>query len=431
MEEWVLIDLLIILVLICFSGFFSGSETALTAISRARLFHLLQAGDKAAHRVATLREKKESLIGAILLGNNLVNIAAASIGTTLAIHTFGDEWGPLYATIIITLFVLIFAEVLPKTIAINNAERVSLLVSRPLSICVSVFAPITKLVQHFIAGILKLFGVDYANSSSFISANEAIRGTIELHHSEGEVEKEDRDMLGSILDLSEREVVEVMVHRKNVYAIDMAEEPEAIIEFAINSVHSRIPLFQDNPDNIIGVLHVKDVLKLVTTNKIGLTREMIRRIASKPWFVPETTALDSQLYAFRQFRRHFACVVDEYGAFQGIVTLEDIIEEIVGEIDDEHDQLEISNIMPFGESGYHVEGIVTIRDLNRHLDWNLPDDNATTVAGLIMHEAEQIPEPGSVFEFYDMRFTIIDREANQLTRILIEPLLRDEDQDDE
>lgn len=415
-----MIELIIILVLIMCSGFFSGSETALTAISRARLFSLIREGDKRAELVSKLREKKDALIGAILLGNNLVNIAAASLATSLAISTWGEEWGPLYATIIVTLVVLIFAEVLPKTVAIHESERVARIVARPLSVIVLIFSPITMLVQRFVRGVLRLIGIDVEQSESLISATDAIRGTIELHHSEGEVQKQDRDMLGSILDLADREVGEVMIHRKDVYAIDLNQEPEAIIQQAIDSVHSRIPLYRDNPDNIIGVLHVKDVLKLVSQQKVGITREMIRRLASKPWFLPETTSLNDQLFAFRHHRRHFACVVDEYGAFLGIVTLEDIIEEIVGEIDDEHDTLNVNDIIPFGPTAYRVQGMVTIRDLNRHLDWNLPDEHANTIAGLILHEAEMIPEQGAVFEFYGTRFIIAERIGNQLTQLIVE-----------
>lgn len=422
-----MIELIIILCLIACSGFFSGSETALTAISRARIYHLVKEGDARAQCVERLREHKEALIGAILLGNNLVNIAAASLATTLAITWWGDEYGPLYATIIMTLIVLIFAEVLPKTISIHNAETVSLIVARPLSYIVRLFAPVTALVQRFIRLILHTIGINYDQSSSLISATDAIRGTIEMHHSEGDVEKADRDMLGSILDLSDREISEVMVHRKHVYSIDIQENPEAIIQQAIDSVHSRIPLYRENPDNIVGILHVKDVLKLVTSGKIGITREMIRRIAAKPWFVPETTPMNEQLYAFRFKRQHFACVVDEYGAFQGIVTLEDIIEEIVGEIDDEHDRLDMDDIIPFGANAYRVAGTVTIRDLNRHLDWELPDDHATTVAGLILHEAEMIPEEKAVFEFFNTRFTIEERVGNQITQLIIEPLSPQDD----
>lgn len=416
------INILIILVCVALSAFFSSSETALTAVSRARMFARMQEGIKRAALVIRLRDKKDGLIGTILLGNTVVNIAAASVATVVCVRMFGEEYGPLYATVIVTFMILIFGEVLPKTIAIYNAERASMLLAPILNVVIRVLWPITALVQRIVRGILWCFGVDLNKIPTDSDATEAIRGAIELHHSEGEVVKENRDMLGSILDLHERTVSEVMIHRSQVESIDLSAEPEAIISAAIASSHSRIPLWRDNAENIVGILHFKDLLRLVRQQKIGITREMIRRIAQRPWFVPETTSLADQLTAFRTKRKHFACVVDEYGAFLGIATLEDIIEEIVGEIDDEHDPLEMAEIIRFGDLAYRVSGSVTIRDINRQLDWDLPDDYATTVAGLVLHEARVIPDLGAMFEFFGYRFTIEEKRANQITQLLIEKL---------
>lgn len=407
--------------LIC-SAFFSGSETALTAVSKSRMFALMQEGVRRAALVIKLRERKDVLISTLLLGNTFVNIAAASLATVIAVRLAGEEWGPIVATIGTTFLVLIFSEVMPKTIAIHHADRASLLLAPMLNLIIKLLWPITWFVQHIVRGVLRIFGVSLENVKGLVNATDAIRGTIELHHHEGDVEKDDRDMLGSILDLSTRDLSEVMVHRSQVDSIDLGEDPETIISKAISSNHSRIPLWRDHPENIVGVLHFKDLLRLVRSQKIGITREMIRRIAKKPWFVPETTTLASQLDAFRSQRQHFACVVDEYGAWLGIVTLEDIIEEIVGEIDDEHDPLEIAEIIPFGEYAYRVAGSVTIRDINRQLDWDLPDDDAATVAGLVLHEARVIPDVGAVFEFFGYRFTITEKRANQITQLLIERL---------
>lgn len=416
------VDVLIIFICLLFSAFFSCSETALTAMSRERMHALMQNGVERAKLVLALRDKKDKLIGTILLGNNIVNIAAASVGTVIAIRLFGDEWGPVVATVALTIIILIFGEVLPKTIAIYHADRASLMLSPFLAVIVKILAPLTWLVQFLVRGILALFGVNLANVENAVSATEAIRGAIDMHHHEGDVEKDDRDMLASILDLSARTVEEIMLHRSQVESIDIGMDPEELISLAISINHSRIPLWKDNPENIIGVLHFKDLLRLVRAQKIGITREMIRRIAHKPWFVPETTSLDAQLDAFRSERKHFACVVDEYGAWLGIVTLEDIIEEIVGEIDDEHDPLVISEIMAFGDYAYKVAGSVTIRDINRQLNWDLPDDDAATVAGLVLHEARVIPDMGAVFEFFGYRFTVAEKRANQITQLLIEKL---------
>jgi Mg2+/Co2+ transporter CorB len=416
------IDLLILGFLLVCSAFFSGSETALTAASRARMFALMKEGAKRAQLVLDLREKKEILISTLLLGNTFVNIAAASLATIVGTRLAGEEYGAIYATIATTLLVLIFSEVLPKTVAIHHSERFSLIIAPFLNLIIKILWPITWLVQRVVRGVLAIFGVSLENVKSIMSGAEAIRGAIDMHHHEGEMEKDDRDMLGSILDLSDYSIGDIMTHRSQVESIDIGLDPETIIALTIASNHSRIPLWKDNPENIIGVLHFKDLLRLVRAQKIGITREMIRRVAHKPWFVPETTMLDHQLDAFRTQRKHFACVVDEYGAWLGVVTLEDIIEEIVGEIDDEHDPLVIAEIMPFGERAFKVAGTVTIRDINRQLDWDLPDDNAATVAGLVLHEARVIPDVGAVFEFFGYRFTVAEKKVNQITQLLVEHL---------
>lgn len=416
------IDVLALILLLLTSAFFSGSETALTAVSRPRMFALVKEGIRRAKLVLAIREKKDVLISTLLLGNTFVNIAAASLATVVGVRAAGEEYGPIIATVATTLVVLIFAEVLPKTIAIHHSERFSLTIAPLLNVIIKLLWPITWLVQRIVRTVLRLFGVSLENVKNIMSATEALRGAIALHHHEGEVEKEDRDRLGGVLDLGERTVEEVMLHRSQVESIDIGLDPELLIAAAIASNHSRIPLWKDNPENIVGVLHFKDLLRLVRAQKIGITREMIRRIAHKPWFVPETTTLDDQLDAFRQQRKHFACVVDEYGAWLGIVTLEDIIEEIVGEIDDEHDPRAIAEIIPYGERGYKVAGTVTIRDINRELDWDLPDDHASTVAGLVLHEARVIPDLGAAFEFYGYRFTVAEKRANQITQLHIEKL---------
>lgn len=430
METPITFDLILLVIMVLCSAFFSGGETAMTAVNRAHMFALAQEGSRRAQLVNKLRDAKDSLIGTLLLGNTFVNIAIASLTTVSSVRLFGEEYGPIYATIFATFVVLIGAEVLPKTVAIHHADRMALLLVRPMALVIKLLSPITNLVQWIVRIILRLFGMNLEHISDIATGAEAIRGAIELHHHEGKVEKEDRDMLGSILDLNLRSVAEVMIHRKRVESIDLSLEPDAIIAAAIASAHSRIPLYKDDPENIVGVLYLKDLFRLIRQQKIGITREMIRRTAQKPWFVPETTMLSDQLDAFRTKRKHFACVVDEYGAWQGIVTLEDIIEEIVGEIDDEHDPLEIAEVMPYGVSAYRVTGSVTIRDLNRQLGWDLPDDDATTAAGLVLHEARTIPDVGASFEFFGYRFTVEERRANQVTMLTIEKLA-DEDDDEQ
>ncbi len=411
-----------IFTLLLISAFFSASETALTALSRARIYHLVMEGSKRAQLVSNLRKKKEALIGTVLLGNNAVNIAASAIATTVTIKIFGTEDGGLIiVTVAMTLLVVVFTEILPKTYAIQNAERVALCFAPTLSILVKLLYPITHTIQIFIRLLLKLFGIDSTKDNTLISATDVIRGTIELHHQEGKMIKQDRDMLGSILDLNDIGVGSIALHRKEVETINATMPPAQLLDVAVRTMHSRIPLYRDEPDNIIGLLHVKDLIKAWNDSDGLITSEGVISICHKPWFIPETTNLRDQLLAFRAQHKHFAFVVDEYGAWLGIVTLEDIIEEIVGHIEDEHD--ETTNPMQKQPDGtYLVRGDVTLRDLNRALDWHLPDEYASTIAGLLIHEAEKIPTKNEQFIFHGTRFTVVDKKATQITKLRLEKL---------
>jgi Mg2+/Co2+ transporter CorB len=405
-------------VLVMLSGLFSGSETALTATSRARMHQLESEGDKRAARVSKLIADRESLIGAILLGNNVVNILASALATALFLKLFGQA-GVAYATVIMTAVVLVFGEVLPKTYAISNPDRAAMAVARPILWAVRLFGPIVAAVKFIVRSLLKTFGV--RAEGDVMSPHEEIRGHIELHHSEGAVDTSDRSMLGGILDLRDYTVADVMVHRKNMEMIEAELEPRAAVAKALESRHTRIPLWKDDPENIVGVLHAKDLLRALNAAGGDLSLIDILKIAREPWFVPETTSLFEQLHAFRAKREHFALVVDEYGALMGLVTLEDILEEIVGEIDDVHDR-PVEGIQHQPDGSVLVNGAVTIRDVNRTLDWNLPDNEAVTIAGLVIHEAQTIPEPGQVFSFHGRRFEITRRRRNQLTQIKISTL---------
>ncbi|AEV34582.1 Mg2+ and Co2+ transporter CorB [Pseudovibrio sp. FO-BEG1] len=404
-----------IAILLVLSGFFSGSETALTAASRARMHALVKSGNKRASIVAGLIEFRERLIGALLLGNNLVNILASALATSLFLKLFGDA-GVAYATLVMTLMVLIFSEVLPKTWAIANAEKFALNVAPVVRVLVVVFGPIVAAIEVIVRLVLRIFGIRIDESTAVLSAHEELRGTLDLQHKEGGLIKADKDRIGGLLDLAELEVSDVMVHRTKLFALNADLPPEELVEEVLASPFTRIPLWRDDPDNMVGLLHAKDVLRAIANLKGDMARFELDKVMSPLWFVPDTTSLQNQLNAFLKRKTHFALVVDEYGEVMGLVTLEDILEEIVGEIADEHD-IELPGLKPQADGSVIVEGSVPIRDLNRATDWNLPDDEATTIAGLVIHEAKMIPEERQIFTFHGFRFTVLSREKNRITRL--------------
>lgn len=411
-----------IILLLVISAFFSGSETALTAASKARLHSLMLKGSRRAALVTQLREKKEKLIGGILLGNNLVNILSSALATHVLVKTFGEA-GVVYATLIMTLLVLIFAEVLPKTYAIYNAERVALAVSWPMRFIIALFAPVTTAIQVIVRSVLRLIGAGIPDENEE-DTEEELRGAIDLHaaREEGDQEetRQERAMLRSILDLSDVAVGEIMTHRSSIEALDIDQPISDLISTAANSAYTRLPLWKENPDNIIGILHTKTLLKCVHQAQDQLTRDQIISAALPVWYTPESTSLGEQLEAFQLRRAHMALVVDEYGDFLGLVTLEDILEEIVGDISDEHD-LTVPGVTFLDDGALLVDGTVTLRDLNREFDWSLPDDSAATIAGLLLYETRQIPEINQVFRFYGFRFEVIGRKKHQITGIRIVP----------
>jgi len=422
------LTILAIFVLLGISAFFSGSETALTAASRGKLHSMADKGSRGAKRALALTEDTERLIGAVLLGNNLVNILAAALATSLFTRLFGDS-GVALATLVMTLLVLIFAEVLPKTYAITNSEGAASFVSAPIRALVIIFAPIVATVRITVRAILRLFGAKMTNLDEDDAAQQEIAGAIALSHSEGNFEKDDRDRLLGALDLKDREVDEIMLHRSDIEIIDAAASPQDIVTQSLASRYTRLPIFKDEPENIIGIIHTKDLLrevdKLVRGEDGGpdaIDRLNITDIAREAYFVPETTPLDDQMREFLRRKAHFALVVDEYGDLQGLITLEDILEEIVGEITDEHD--EDAEILDGKDTSgnFKIDGSATIRDVNRMHEWNLPDDEANTIAGLVIHEAQMIPKIGQVFSFHGFRFEIAGRDQNRITKLKVRTL---------
>lgn len=408
---------LVVVFCLALSAFFSASETALTGASRARMLSLEKAGEARAGIVTRLLETRERLIGAMLIGNNIVNIGVSAFTTSILVGIFGDS-GVIYATIGMSILVIIFAEVLPKTIAIMSPDKVAIGFARPVSWVVALFGPLTLAVEALVFRILRLFGVGTRENMSVLSAAEELRGQVDLFHQEGSVRKADRDMLGGLLDLRDLGVEDVMVHRTKMRTISLDIGPEAIVSEVLASPYTRMPLWRGTPENIVGLLHAKDLLRALDAAGGDARKLDVASIALPPWFVPVTTSLPDQLKAFLSRKTHFALTVDEYGEVMGLVTLEDILEEIVGDIRDEHDTA-VQGVRAQPDGSILVDGGVPIRDLNRAMDWHLPDEEATTIAGLVIHEARAIPDTGQIFTFHGFRFEIMRKSRNRITSLKI------------
>ncbi len=407
-----------LILLLILSGLTSGTETAMTAASRGRLGSLAAEGNRRARMARRLLEERERLISTLLIGNNLWNILAAALATDLFIRLVGEA-GIAVATFVMTLLVVIFGEVLPKTYAIRHPEAYALNVAPAVRAAVLVLTPVTKVLGWVINLLLRSFGAA-TSAAPLAPAYEEIRSQIELHKEEGEIAKHDRDMLGGILDLGEVPVADIMTHRRDMVMIDASASLDETVKLVEDNPFTRYPVWRDDPDQIVGYLHARDLLVAVKRAQATGTPVDIDALLTEPWFIPDTTSLKGQLLAFRQRRQHLAIVVDEYGSIMGLVTLEDIIEEIVGDIVDEKD-VEVQGVRVQADGSLLVDGKVTVRDLNRQFDWRLPDDEAATIAGLVIHEAQRIPEVGQAFSFHGFRFEVKARKGHQVTRLRLVP----------
>ncbi len=423
METALILTVIAVVLLLTVSAFFSGSETALTAVSKARMHALEQEGNVKAAEVSRLLTRPERIIGTVLLGNNLVNILASALTTSLLIALFGEA-GVAYATLLLTVVIVIFCEVLPKTYAIAYPDRFALAVAPVMRILIIVLSPATRLIEAIVQAFLVMTPGKEDDDANILAAHDEIRGTIELSSREGGVARDDVHRLGGVLDLKDLQVLDIMVHRTRMETINADDPPEKIVNDVLNSRYTRMPIWRDEPENIIGILHSKNLLAALGRARWDTSKIDAAEIASEPWFVPDTTSVNDQLNAFLRSKAQLALVVDEYGEVQGLITLEDILEEIVGQITDEHDPGD-NSIRPQGDGTVNVDGGVPIRDLNREMDWNLPDDEATTVAGLVIHEAQTIPEPGQTFTFHGYRFEVLRKSRNKITALRIKPVPAD------
>jgi Mg2+/Co2+ transporter CorB len=420
MELEIGITLAAIVVLLVLSAFFNGSETALTAASRARMHALEQEGNTRARLVNRLLQQPEKLIGAVLLGNTLVDILAASLASGLAVMLVGPA-GVAYATGVMTLLIVVFSAVLPKTYALAFADRVALFVAPIMRFMIVLLGPLTTAIQVIVRLILEMTPTRRDDAANILAAHEEIRGTIELKTIGGAVAKGDAAMLGGVLDLKDLQVLDIMVHRTKMQTINIDDPPQKVIDEVLKSQYTRVPMWKDGPENIVGVLHTKDLLAALSNAGWDPSKLDAASVAVPPWFVPDTTSVTDQLNEFLKRKAQLALVVDEYGEVQGLITLEDILEEIVGQIADEHDTQDAA-VRVQADGSVNVDGTVAIRDLNRQMEWDLPDEEATTIAGLVIHEAQTIPEPGQAFTFYGYRFEILRKSRNKITAIRIRPV---------
>ncbi len=418
--DW--LTVLAVVICLVISAFFSASETALSASSRASMLRLEKQGNRDAGIVNRLLATRERLLGAILFANNFTNIAASTLATGLLLTYFGHA-GEIYAAFIMTFMIFIFAEVLPKTAAFNAPDRMALVVAQPVERTVRWFSPFLRVVEWLVKYILRALGMPVGKIQSILSPDEELRGAVDLMHRAGVVAKHDRDMMGGLLDLRELTISDVMIHRTKMVMLDADEPASELIDAVLAAGVTRIPLWRDSQDNVIGVLNAKEVWRALHAAGGDVEKLDIEALAKPPWFVPDTTPVAEQLKAFRHKKTPFALVVDEYGELEGLVTLEDIIEEIVGDITDEYD-IAVPGVRPLPDGSVNVDGGVTIRDLNRVMDWNIPDDEATTIAGVVIHEARSIPEPGQSFTFYGFRFQVLRKSRNRITALRVAPLTR-------
>jgi len=418
--DWLTVAAILLCLLI--SAFYSASETALTASSRAAMLRLEKQGNRDAGIVNRLMATRERLLGAILFGNNLTNITASTLATGVLLEIFGKT-GIIYATLVMTVLIFVVAEVLPKTAAFNAPDRMALAVAKPVESTVRLFAPVLRTVEWLVRVMLRGLGMQVGKIQSILSPDEELRGAVDLMHSAGVVEKLDRDMMGGLLDLRELTVSDVMVHRTKMVMLDADEPPRDIIDAVLAAGVTRLPLWRGSPDNVIGVLHAKEVWRALHAAHGDVAKLDISALARPPWYVPDTMPLAEQLKAFRHRKTPFALVVDEYGELEGLVTLQDIVAEIVGDISDEHD-ITVPGVRPLPDGSVNVDGAVPVRDLNRAMDWNIPDDEATTIAGVVIHESRSIPEPGQSFTFHGFRFHVLRKTRNRITALRVTPLVR-------
>ncbi len=412
MDHATTLYLILVIILMIISAIFATSETSITAASRPKVHRMINEGNKRAKKLEKLLKSREKVISTMLIGNNVVNIVASALATSVLIKLFGEA-GVVYATIGMTILVVVFAEIMPKTFALKNPDKMAVFLAPLMEILVKIFLPFTHLIQKMVNSFVNLF-FDKSHKNYYEKNFEEIRDTVDLKHQEGSIFKYDKDLIEGVLDLSDTEISEIMVHRKEIESINIELPINEIIKQALEISYTRIPLWKGNTDNIVAILNVRKLLKFLHFYKGNLTKFDLKSATSEAWFVPSTNSLRAQLFAFRKKKKRFALVIDEYGSLLGLVTLEDILEEIVGEIKEQGDESEI-NVIKIKSGAYKIAGKTLIRDLNKKLDWDiLEGDHAYNLAAFIINHLERIPEEKEAFKIEDYQFEILKRRNNDL-----------------
>ncbi len=430
-----LLSLFVAFLLLALNGFYVAAEFALVKARGFRIDALAEDKRFGAELTQSMLKNVEAYLACCQLGITMASLGLGWVGepTVSAIVTpmllplgMPEETIHLIAFLIGFLVFsslhIVIGEQVPKTFAIRNPEPVSLWIAYPLHASFILLWPLNWLLNNASRGVLRMLGVKEAPHYDVLTETE-IEGLVVASAEHGQIEENVSKRIVGSIDLGELEVADVMIHRKNIKSLDIDLPPREILAQAMSSPHTRLPLYQENPDNIVGVLHARDLLRAISEH--GRDGFDVHDVKREPWFTPMTTSAEDQLAEFLRRREHFAIVVDEYGALMGLVTLEDILEEIVGDIKDEHD-IAVQGVRPQPDGSVNVDGAVPIRDLNRVMNWDLPDEEAVTVAGLVIHEAQAIPDPGQRFAFHGYRFQVLRRQRNQLTALRVERELEED-----
>lgn len=404
-------QILLFLFLICCSAFFSMSETALMAINKIRLRTLMEENNKKAHIVAGLIENPSKMLGVILVGNNVANIGASALATAIAIEFFGNK-GVGIATGVVTLLILVFGEITPKSLAAENAERIALLVARPIKMISTLLSPIVTILITFTNGLIKLLGGNIDENEPLITEDE-LKAMVSVSHEEGVLDLDERDMIVNIFDFGDSLAKDVMTPRTDMVAVDVESSYQEILDVFIESQFSRLPVYEDDTDSIIGILSLKDFIRITDPDHVNLHDYM-----RDPIFVFESQKTYRVFERMRDEQASISIVVDEYGGTSGLISIEDMVEEIVGDIDDEHDEA-TNDIVPVGSHAYAIQGYVRMDDINDTFHLNLPYDDFDTIAGFVLEVLGRIPDEGDSFKHEGITYKVLSMDKNRVEKILM------------